>query len=210
MKKSEKVKARCLERIQYIKVIHLKQIKNNSEPIYLRNIPRFSKDDTKIYDEAVYYHCVVYDKPVKNYKTNARSSGIIDTQIILPWKDNLEFTDKGEAKIEGHLSQVINEPSNIFLTVSHFFNGSQKGNEDFATRMSENTDCGRLIADLSSIPNIRNILKGIPKGYLCCKECKDRPLSVVELRDNVYHVSMNNLKIDDVLRIDFEFDWNLL
>ena len=197
-----------LEKIAYIKLIHIKERKEGATPVYMRFIPRLEKE-VEVFDEAQFFRIIKYSKPLTEINIRDRSSGIVDINILHPWQE-LEFTDYGSAQIENLVTQVIDmSNSNVFCSAMYFINGFQKGNTDYMTQMEMKTKTGRLIIDFSSLPNHKNFIVGIPKGFKRVKGFDgDRPITVEELRPGMYHIEGINLNKGDVIGLKFDIDWN--
>jgi len=191
----------------YIKVYHLTPMVDGQPPVYEKYISRLSKT-IGVYDEFHYFRLNVFRKPQKNLRYLDRSSGIVDMQIIHPWQ-SLYFEDKGAAKVENVLEQIIKEPSNVFFTRTMYFNGIQKGNEDVGMRMENDTLEARLLVDFSSIPGFETFQKATPKGAYRSNG-REEPVGVIETQPGIYLLSQKNLKKGDVLRMDFNLDWDVI
>jgi len=196
-----------IEKIAYIKLIHIKERKEGNTPVYMRYIPRLERE-VEVFDEAQFFRIIKYSKPLTEINVRDRSSGIIDINILHPWQE-LEFTDYGSAQIEHLVTQVIDmSNSNVFCSTMYFINGFQKGNTDYMTQMEMKTKTGRLIVDFSSLPNHKYFLTGIPKGFKRVKGFDgDRPVTVEELRPGMFHIESINLSKGDVIGLKFEIDW---
>lgn len=195
-----------LEKIAYIKLIHLSERKEGAKPIYKRYVPRLNRD-IDVYDEAQFFRLIKFSKPLKDLNIKDRSSGVVDLNILHPWQE-LEFTDYGAADVENIIEQVINmKDSNIFYSAMYYLNGFQKGKEDYMTKMELKTKIGRLIIDFSSLPKFKNFVTGY-KGFKIARGTKyEMEISTQQIRPGIYHVTDVELDKGDVIGLRFEIDW---
>jgi len=203
---TEKQDAKCIEKITYFKVLSIKEQSPTSEALYSRNVPRLNRD-ISVFDECLVFSFLKFDKPIENYRTKSRSSGVIDSLILSPWVQELDFSDKGEAAIEGHLSQVIHEKVDHVISIDNYINGLQPGNENFAMKMPYGVKIAKLIVDFSSIPESKDFLTSFPEGFLCQPTQKEKKITVVEYRHRIFCMSGDELLTDDVIRMDVKVNW---
>lgn len=197
-----------IEKIAYIKLIHLKERKAGATPFYKRYIPRLNRE-VEVFDEVQIFRIIKYSKPLEEIDVRDRSSGVVDINILHPWQE-LEFTDYGSSQIEELVTQVIDmNSSNVFCSVMYFINGFQKGNTDYLIQMENKTKVGRLLIDFSSLLYFEEFITDIPKGFKRIKGFEDeRPVSVEQLRPGIFHLEAINLNKGDVVGLRFNLNWD--
>ena len=84
-------------------------------------------------------------------------------------------------------------------------NGIQPGHENYATMMYSDTDEGRLVVDFSSLPHARRFLIGTPTAKLCSGG-PEKQIGIIS-KNLVFTATAPNLVADQVIRMDFEIDW---
>jgi len=206
----KKLKKHIQNKITYVKVIHLTKKTKDHKPVYEAYVRRL-KSYIPVFDESHFFRLIVFHSPPGNLTVTDRSSGTVDAIMIDPWQEELYFTDVGAAKIHDFLSQNIEVKTNIFFSKSMYYNGLQKGNEDVAIKMDLDTDMARIIVDFSSIPGFKDIMAEPPMATLVpLKKGTVESLGVGQLQSGIYNVCKNNLKKDDVIRMNFFFDWKMI
>ena len=204
--KAEQTKKLVVQRLTYIKVIHMSKKEPEREPIYHRVIERLKHKSIPVYDEEIFFTVVVYSSEQPTHKWDFRSSGVVDPRNVFPWKSKLEFADKGLGDDENYIPQTITTPSNACMSMCHVFNGLQPGNEDLAMKMSCDTDHARLVVDFSSIPEAQLIFKDVQAISRIGNQ--EEPIGVEECKPSLFTCSDDQLKEGQVLRIDFKIDWD--
>jgi hypothetical protein len=191
-------------KLGYMKVHLLKLRANGGEPFYEREVERLDRR-VGVFSEVHCYRLHIFSTEQREFTCSDRSSGVVDLLILHP-DHQMSFPDRRAAKVEGFIEQKITEPSKVFFSRTVYVNGFQPGNEDIGMKMEKDTNEAKLIVDFTSVPGYRSLIKGHPRGVLCCGTTEG-PLAVAEPTPGVYAVGKNKLKKDDVLRIDFDVDW---
>jgi hypothetical protein len=196
-------------KVMYVKVIHLKREKAGQKPFYRRTIERLDGETVDVFDEEIYYSVTAFPGNEKHYSYTFRSSGIVDPRTIHPWEEHLSFADKGAQRIKEVVSQLVDTPSNVYIVVSHHYNGLQLGHENVAMRADSDTSYGRLVVDFSSLPNVDSLFMERPKAKL--REGNiERSLGIEEFSSAIFSVAHDGMKKDSVLRIEFRIAWEKL
>ncbi|MEN0111072.1 MAG: hypothetical protein AAF805_10140 [Planctomycetota bacterium] len=204
---------RCTTKILYAKVVRFELQRDDAAPLYVADASRTAETplDTPVFDETVYTSVETYDRPTSRHEYSFRSSGVADLLCLAPWRSRLRFTDRGAASDPHQVRQVFtDEARDSFVVVTHAYNGLQPGNEDFGMRMPEDIDEARLVVDLSSIPALLGSMTEAPRGELRSEGAEAMPLSVLEYRRGIYCIEHRGLRRNDVLLLDFTFDWERL
>lgn len=204
---------RCTSKILYAKVVRFELHRDDAAPLYLADASRTADTplDVPVFDETVYTSVETYDRPTSRHEYSFRSSGVADLLCLAPWRSRLRFTDRGAADDVHQVRQVFtDEPSDSFVVVTHAYNGLQPGNEDFGMRLPEDIDEARLVVDLSSAPALLGAMTAPPRGELRGEGAEPMPLSVLEYRRGIYCIEHRGLRRNDVLLLDFTFDWERL
>jgi hypothetical protein len=204
--KVEQTKKLLVQRLTYIKVIHMARKEAGREPIYRRAIERLKHKSIFVYDEELFVTVVTYSAEQPTHKWDYRSSGVVDPGSIFPWKSKLVFSDKGLADDQQYVQQTIAMPSNTCVSMCQVFNGLQPGHEDLAMKMWGDTDHARLVVDFSSIPEAHLIFKVTQAVSRIGNQ--EEHIEVEECKRSVFTCSHDQLKEGQVLRIDFEIDWD--
>ena len=197
------------QKLMYVKILHLSQMGAGKNPVYRRVVERLGGEEVPVFDEAVYYGLNIFSRQEQKYSTVFRSSGIVDLRIGHPWKEKLEFPDKDAQVLRNIVRQTVKGPSNVYLTVSHHYNGLQPGHEDIGVRMDQDTQHARLVVDFSSIPNSQLLFRERPKAVLRTGN-EEKPIGIIEYSPTIFSTAQNDLKEGQVLRIDFKIDWDWL
>jgi hypothetical protein len=196
-------------KLLYVKVTHLSD-RTIAAPAYHRTVERLipSERSVPVYDEAVYYTIEIYPSERPLSSRTDRSSGVVDSRLLIPWLDQIEFRDAG-ASIIKEMVQIDVADSDCVLAIAHFLNGLQgPDNQDFASYLPEDSNDFRLVVDFSSIPNAEKFIT--LKGAFIDRKFDNRPHSVgtAPIGPSLYMVSCNDGKKGDVIRMCFNFDWS--
>jgi hypothetical protein len=195
-------------KFMYIKIHHLKRKSETVEPIYRKYIQRLG-EYVDVYDEAHSFRLNIFDKDQKGITIRDRSSGVVELNILYPWKDELRFTDKGAEKVPHIIQQTITQPSRTFFTRTIYLNGFQDGAEDYAMKMEEKTKEARMIIDFSSIEGHDRIFNSFPKAYHRPNATTtETAIGLHELHSGIYAVNHENLEKNDVITILFDINWD--
>ncbi|MEO1496927.1 MAG: hypothetical protein AAFV43_07225 [Planctomycetota bacterium] len=205
--------ARCTLKVLHAKVVRFQIDEDEAAPLYLADTTRVEGQPTEVAvnDETVYTSVETYDGPTPDHEYHFRSSGVADLMCLAPWRPALRYTDRGAASDPHVVRQVFSgEPSDAYVMITHAYNGLQPGNEDFGVRMPQDVDEARLVVDLSSVPRLLDAMSEPPRGELRCENGATAALSVLEYRRGIYCIEKQQLQKNDVLLLDFTFDWSRL
>lgn len=202
------LKNRQKAKIAYVKFRHLVKMSEGATPAYVRYVERLKKD-IEVFDERHLYRLNIFHLDQDDFTCRDSSSGIVDMQIIHPWQEKLIFSDIGAEKAEHDVTQFISVPSTVYYTKTMYFNGFQMGNENIAVKMERDTDEARMVVDFTAIPDFAALISPEPKG-LWRRGAEEHPLEVQTGPDGVFTIEKSDLKRDDVLRMDFAIDWELV
>ena len=190
----------------YVKYIHIRA--SSEPPIYKKYLSRLEKE-IDVHSEYHYYRFNKYNRPNNEIIIKDASSGVVDMNILHPWKE-LEFTDKPSRYNEKSISQRLTE-SDVYFSSTTYFNGFNEGNEDIGMRMEMDTITARMIADFSSILQLKKMFTKYPDAYRRSKSGQKTKLaSLQELSLGVFYLEVNNLKKGESLMLDFHVDWEYL
>lgn len=192
----------------YMKVNCLKHKKTGASFFYKKHVRRLNQD-IEVFSEVQCYRLNIFGNEQKLFKFSDRSSGVIDLQVFHPLQEELVFTDERAADDPNFLSQTVEKKSRVYFSRALYLNGFQPNDEDMSMKMERETEEATLIVDFTSLPNFDSLFKKEPKGFHCSGNRKGI-LPVQTLSPGVYSLTMSKLKENDVLRIDFFVDWNLL
>jgi hypothetical protein len=184
-----------LEKFMYVKLVHLRDRLKDS-PVYRRRWPDGTPHD--IYDEALYFVFHLYSEIQSFGKWNVRSSGVAHPEVIFPWLDQLLRMDPKDPLFGPVVSVNCNEPSNIYVPLTHMFNGQQQGEREVIMR----TECfirhARLTLDFSSVVGYRLTNLRAFKG--------GQHIAGYEGRMGIYTCETNDLEIGEHLRITYDLE----
>jgi hypothetical protein len=197
----------ALTKLLYARILRLRRRVADAKPFYTQQIDRLDGKTTPVFDEVIYTVIQTFEQSQSDSEWHIRSSGVVDPRILHPWTDNLFFPDLAARNAESSVFQTISEPSSFYVVQTRTFNGLQEGHEDIGTLMNYDTNCARLVVDLSSLPSASRILKRTPKGVLRSGN-KETPVGVIELAPNIYCAVQYNAKKNQALRMDLDIDWN--
>ena len=203
---------RVNEKVQYIKMLHLTDIKKN-QPVYNKYIERL-KAEQEVYDEAQFFEQVIYSASAKSTLSNnySHSSGTIDMNVIIPRQDLLGVTlpAREDEKMKSQVRKIIDMDSNVFYAVTSFINAFQRDNTFYQTRADEPIKWIRLIVDFSSLPKHSKIQRTAPAAQLY-NENNNAPakeLTVLEIKKGVYQAEAAALETGDIVVMRFDIDWD--
>lgn len=197
-------------KLLYVKVTHLSDRTLAAAPAYFRTVDRLdpSERSVPVYDEAVYYTLEIYPSERPLSSRTDRSSGVVDSRLVIPWRDQIEFRDAGAARIKEMVQLDVAETDAVF-SASHFINGLQgPSNQEFSSYLPEDSSDFRLIVDFSSIPGAEKFIS--LKNAFIDRKFDNRPHAVgtAPVGHSLYTVFCNDGKKGDVLRMCFTFDWS--
>ena len=95
----------------------------------------------------------------------------------------------------------VDSDTDTLLTISHFENGLQGNEQEFASRVEENAEYARMIVDFSSIPDARRVVL-LGRAWVS-REGKDEDAQVVTLGESMYMISCEDAKAGDYLGMRF-------
>lgn len=95
----------------------------------------------------------------------------------------------------------VDGETDTLLTISHFENGLQGKEQDFASRVEEDAEYARMIVDFSSIPDART--RVLPGAAWLRREGKDQKAELMTLGNSMYMVSCDEAKAGDYLGMSF-------
>ncbi|MEM9364227.1 MAG: hypothetical protein AAGA43_16415 [Bacteroidota bacterium] len=190
----------------YVKYLHIRSEKD--PPVYTRYSDRL-EEDIEVHSEYHYYRFNKYNKKNNAIKLTDRSSGIVDQNILYPWK-KLTFTDLPSKKLPGFISQNV-ESNDCYFSATTYYNGFCEGNEDIGSKMEMDTLEARIVADFSSIIGLDKLFVKEPDAYKFELDgTRTKLLGLEKIAHGVYHLAANNLKKDESLFLDFHVDWDYL
>ena len=190
----------------YVKYLHIKNPKDG--PVYTRYNDRL-KENIDVFSEYHYYRFNKYNIKNNSIKLTDRSSGIVDQNILYPWK-KLTFTDLPSKNLKGFISQNVDN-SDCYFSATTYYNGFTEGNEDVGMKMEMDTLEARIIVDFSSIIGLKKLFTKEPDAYKFELDgTKTKLLGLEKISEGVYHLVKYNLKKDESLLVDFHVDWDYL
>ena len=149
-----KTQPRPFQKLLYVKVNFLANRKTKASPFYVRTVDRLDGPDraVPVFDEAVYYTLKMFPEKRTLAPEPDQSSGVVDPRLVIPWLSQLSFHNDMARRVKEMVDIEAKADSDTMLTVSHFLNGLQAGNQDFCTFADEDAESLRIIVDFSSIP----------------------------------------------------------
>lgn len=190
----------------YVKYLHIRPEKD--DPVYKRFLNRL-EETIDVHSEYHYYRFNKYSTENKAMTIVDRSSGIVDQNVLYPWK-KLTFTDKPSEKIKNVISQDI-ESSDTYFSATTYYNGFKEENEDIAMKMEMETLCARMVVDFSSIVGLSKLFAKEPDAYkIELDGTKTQLLGLEKISDGVYHLVAHNLQKGESLELDFHVNWDYL
>lgn len=154
----------------YVKIVHLRR-RGRSSPVYRAQVRRTGVD-VDVFDEYHYIRLNVFHRPHRDFRCLDQTSGVVDLQVIHPWQSHLAFAYAGAAELSNTVEQVLEGPSDVFLTKSVYYNAMQDGHEDVSMKFEHDVEEARLFVDFSSLPKADRILISDPKAVL--RDLKER------------------------------------
>lgn len=190
----------------YVKYLHIKSEKE--APVYRRYNDRI-EEEIDVYSEYHYYRFNKYNVKNNSIKLADRSSGVVDQNILYPWK-KLTFTDLPSKKLKGHIEQSVDN-NDCYFSATTYYNGFNEGNEDIGMKMEMDTLEARIIIDFSSIIGLKKLFAKEPDAYKFELDgTRTKLLGLEKIAEGVYHLVAYNLKKDESLFLDFHVDWDYL
>ncbi len=208
--KDRRSRTRQLHKFGYAKIYHLSLKSADPKSSFQRYIPRLEKH-IDVFDEYHFFRLSIFRDPQKEFTIQDRSSGTVDMQIIHPWQE-LFFPDKGAAQVESVLSQTFQQSSNVFFSKTVYYNALQPGHTDFAIKMERDTEEARLMIDFTALPGFEKFITAMPRGIFRNSRGEEESIGVVsgQHQPGTFIVSRKNLKKEEVIGIEFAFDWDII
>jgi hypothetical protein len=191
------------KKLLYVKVTYLREKTAGATPVYHREVERLAEETrtVDVYDEAVYYTLEIFPSKKKIERRTDQSSGVVDPRMIIPLRYPLVFGDKFAARAANTAQMDVDGETDTLLTISHFENGLQGNEQNFASRVEEDAEYARMIVDFSSIPDART--RVLPGSAWLRREGKDEKTELMTLGDSMYMVSCEEAKAGDYLGMSF-------
>jgi len=189
-------------KLLYIKVLHMRRRGSGQPPMYLRKLSEIGSPEIEVFDEAIYYSLHIFVKPQRKFGWSVRSSGKVDPFIAHPWTDQILYPDQKERLLQNLLTPTCREKSNVYLAVSHFYNGLQPGDEDFTLRVEDDIDYARIVVDFSSLADPKPRFVELPKAFLVTKE-GEQIIGIAECRPGIFTAVQLGIKEWQALKIAF-------
>lgn len=203
---------RCYRKLLYVKVNFLSNQKTQAAPFYQRTVDRLDGPDrlVPVYDEAVYYTLKLFPEKRTLGPEQDQSSGVVDPRLVIPWLNKLEFHNEGARRVKQLVDIEANAESDTMLSVSHFLNGLQAGNQDFCTYADEDAESLRLVVDFSSIPNAGDLISMDQAELLVGGRSVDTDdLKFQRCGESVYMAHCKDAKKGSLLKMVFTFkNWD--
>lgn len=200
---------RGYRKVLYIKVTYLSNKKApGAVPFYVREVDRLVGDNREVpvFDEAVYYTLEMFAGAKRPEPRKDRTSGVLDPRMVVPLKNPLTFSDHEESQIPQTVQMEVNDECDTLLTVSHFVNGLQGDGQYLASRVAEDAEYLRLIADFSSIPDAKNIV--VPgKAFVKLESGPLQDATVVSFGESIFLISCENVRKGDLVQFNLSFKW---
>lgn len=194
------------QKVVYVKYLHISR--DGEKPVYQKYIQR-TGETIDVFSEYHYYRFNKCSTHENQLTINDRSSGIVELNLLHPWKD-LVFTDKPSQKIREVITQDIGG-SEAYFSVTTYYNGFKENNEDLGMKMEMDTQCARLIADFSSILGVDKLFGRDPDVFKILTTGERVKLFGLEkIGEGIFHIEANNLKKNEVILLDFHVDWEYL
>jgi len=201
---------RRYRKVLYAKVTCLSDRSKGSAPFYHRTVKRLSEAERSVpvFDETVYYTLELLPKTGPIIPRKDRSSGVVDSRIVIPWLDEVGFRDGGAGQIKEFVQLETNQDSDTFLTVSHFENGLQGSEQDLATDVPEDAEYVRLMVDFSSVPGAARF---ITADRACIRHNGQEEIApIAQPSPALFVVVCKDVRKSSLIKISFNFDWNRL
>lgn len=165
-----------------------------------------------MYSEHLYYRFNKFNRKDNQLVIKDTSSkGVVDLNIIYPWMGKINSTSSSDIR-RGVVDKTLRN-SNIYLSMTSYYNSFIEDEEDIGMRMEYDTKSAKLIADFSSIPDHEKFFIRNPDGYIKKYEGDENPITYLGLkpiRTGVYVIEHENLKVDSKMELDFHVNWDYL
>lgn len=201
------------EKLIYYKFLHLTDRQQSDKPVYSKFIKRLDKY-IEVYDEYITLKINRFSGPVKKFRTYDSTKGTaIEVNSLLPFVMNLRDADETIEENPQIIQPMINGPSNVYVTSSHYYNGFQLGNRDAAVKADKDAGAVRLIVDFSSIKDYKSFIAEKPTVFynFFDENGKLKRVNLGEpkmLGKDIYFFELNNMKTEEVLKIEFDANWD--
>ena len=190
----------------YVKYLHIRR--ESEKPVYQKHISRLD-ENIDVHSEYHYYRFNKYNTKNNSITLTDRSTGIVDQNILYPWK-KLAFTDIPTQKMKGIISQNV-ESSDCYFSATTYYNGFKENNEDIGMKMEMDTLEARMVADFSSIVGLDKLFVKEPDAYkMELDGRKTKLLGLEKISAGVYHIVTEKLKKGEALLLDFHVNWDYL
>ena len=154
-----------------------------------------------VYDEAVYYTLELFPSRKKVDRRTDQSSGVVDPRMMIPLQYPLTSGDKFAGRAANTAQMDVTGETDTLLTVSHFVNGLQGTEQEFASRVEEDAEYARMIVDFSSIPDADKLVQ--QRSAWVRRDGKDQAATADSLGQSIYLVSCESAKAGDYLGMSF-------
>ena len=203
---------RRFSKLLYVKVNHLANRKTQTLPFYERTVARLAEPEREVpvFDEAVYYTLKQFPEKRPQGLEEDSSTGVVDPRLMIPWLDQVEFNSPQAEQSKSLVDIKTKADSDTMLSVSHFLNGLQGGNQDFCSYADEDAESLRLVVDFSSIPNAGDFIKMEGAELTLDKQpVQSDTLSVRSCGESVYVAICRDVKKGSLLTMRFTFkNWD--
>ncbi len=207
-----RVQPRTYRKLLYVKVNYLSNQKIAAAPFYVRTVGRLDGQDQQVpvYDEAVYTTLRLFSEKRAVTPEQDQSSGVVDPRLVIPWQSRLEFHNEGARRVKQLVDIEAREDSDTMLSVSHFLNGLQSGEQDFSTYADEDAESLRMVVDFSSIPHARDLIALDQVKLLVSGQPLDTDdLKYQQCGESVYMAHCRNAKKGSLMQMSFTFkNWD--
>lgn len=197
------------EKVVYVKYLYITP--SYLPPQYIKYVERIN-EDVEVYSEHLYYRFNKFNREDNQIVIKDTSKyGVVDLNIIYPWLGKITSTSSSDIQ-RGVMDKTLRN-SNIYLSMTSYYNSFIEGQEDIGMRMEYDTKSAKLIADFSSIPDHDKFFKRNPDGYIKKYEGDENPITYLGLksiRHGVYVLQHENLKVDSKMELDFHVNWDYL
>lgn len=207
-KDDPKTTPRRYRKLLYVKINLLANQKMQSTPFYERRVARLAEADqiVPVYDEAVYCTLKLFPEKRSIGRECDTSSGVVDPRLVMPWLTQLGFNSELERGVKPQVVIEAKEDSDTMLSVSHFLNGLQGGNQNFCTLADEDAESLRIVVDFSSIPNAREQIQLSGVQLLIDEHPVDSDdLTYRDCGGSVYMAHCKDAKRGSLLKMNFTF-----
>src|SRR5690606_21460998 len=173
------------EKVVYVKYLYITP--SYLPPQYIKHVERIN-EDVEVYSEHLYYRFNKFNRQDNQIVIKDTSSkGVVDLNIIYPWLGKVTSTSSSDIQ-RGVMDKTLRN-SNIYLSMTSYYNSFIEGQEDIGMRMEYDTKSAKLIADFSSIPDHDKFFIKNPDGYVKMYEGDENPITYLGLkpiRNGVY------------------------